>query len=517
MPEPVTTEARFTLGYRPALDGVRAIGVISVMAFHGGFKRSYGGYLGVDVFFVLSGFLITSLLVAEHDSKGNISLTRFYSRRMRRLLPALFVMLAAVAIYAHFADGNGETLGINRDVIGTVLYVANWVAMSTYGFTHNMLSHTWSLSIEEQFYFVWPIVVLLLLRWRTPRWAIVTLTGVGFLLSCLERAVQMSHVRTVTPRIFFGTDTRGGTLLAGCFLALVVSWDVIPRAAKRLAVPAMAVGLVALAFAFTSFRYAAAPNGAFSEGITLVAVATMLVIFGAVYAPSSALGRVLSFRPIVWIGKVSYGLYLWHVPVDRIFREGGTTLGLNHFGIQCLRLAITLSIVTVSFYVLERPIRHGWRPQFAWARAIGAWFNRNPKPGRVVVFASVALVVSLLIAGLVHTSRTTRAAANALAPAVPGGSDGRPFTLSPATVAPGGLVAASGDACPGAATKVVFALEPAGAAPILYGDSTVKAGGTWQAGITVPPTAKPGTYVVKATCKAGGRTFAYADHQLRVG
>ncbi|HZN13896.1 MAG TPA: acyltransferase [Acidimicrobiales bacterium] len=507
-----TPAPRFELGYRRGLDGVRSIAILSVMAFHAGYTRSYGGYLGVDVFFVLSGFLITSLLVADHDRRGGISLARFYSRRARRLLPAMLLMLTAVAIYAQFDPGTIETRGVNRDVIATILYVANWMAVTTYGFTHNMLSHTWSLSIEEQFYMVWPLVLLLLLRSRVPRWAVVAIAGGGYLVSCLERTVQMSHVPVVSPRIFFGTDTRGGTLLIGCFLALVFSWDMVPRAARLFAVPAIVGGVGYLVFAFVSFRYAAAPNGAFSEGITLVGLATALIVFGVVAAPDSLPSRVLSLGPLVWIGKVSYGLYLWHLPVDRLVREGQHTFGLNHWQIQTVRLLITFAIVTVSYYVLEQPIRHGWRPGFAWARAAGDWFNRNVALGRALVLGAAALVLTTLITGLVHTTRNAREASAGTPPV----AIRRTVTITPTRVAPGGTATATGQGC--RSGKIGFAVVPAPAgAPLFYGSGVVDAGGGWQAVVAVPATVAPGPYLVRVTCRTGTASFEYVARDLRVG
>jgi peptidoglycan/LPS O-acetylase OafA/YrhL len=515
VPEPVTPAVRFTLGYRPELDGVRAIAITSVMAFHAGYVRSYGGYLGVDVFFVLSGFLITSLLVAEHDTKGGISLSRFYSRRARRLLPALFIMLAAVAIYARIEPWF-ETIGVNRDVIGAVMYIANWVSVATYGLAHhNILAHTWSLSIEEQFYLVWPLILMLLLRTRLPHWSLIALTGGFFVASCIERAVLLSRVDTVTPRIFFAIDTRGGTLLAGCFLALVVAWGKVPRVLARLAMPILLGGVTALTFAFTSFRYSAAPNGAFSEGITVVAIATVALIFGVIHAPDSWATRVLRFRPIAWIGKVSYGLYLWHLPIDRIVREGGQhTFGLNHWQLQVARILITLAVVVPSFYLIEQPIRHGWRPSFGAARALGHWFSERPALTRNLALSSAAVTIFVLSLGLVHTSRTADAqlAASGVRPTA------RRITVSPASVRTGGTVTAFGGGCGSSSNNAVgLAIVTApGGLPVTYGRATPGATGAWHADVKLPPSAGRGTYRLRAECRADSDQFRYPEREFTV-
>jgi peptidoglycan/LPS O-acetylase OafA/YrhL len=364
------TAATKPLGYQPSLDGVRAIAVIAVMTYHAGMTHVRGGYLGVDVFFVLSGFLITSLLVTEFGRDGHIKLSRFYTRRLRRLLPAVLVMLAFVAVYVQRFPHEKYSIGVHRDVVGTLLYVANWVAVAhsrvDQGF--NMLAHTWSLSIEEQFYFVWPLALFLLLRARAPRALVVGLTGGGYVVACVERVVLLHRAGRVTPWLFFSTDARGGTLLLGCFLGLVISWGLVPQWTKRFAVPATFIGLAALAYAFISVRYAFAPHRAFTEGLGLIGVSTALVIFGVVTSPNNVAARLLALPPVVWIGKVSYGLYLWHLPIFVIIRQDNHDLGLNTWQIHIVQFAVTLAIVTASYYVIEQPIRHGWRPSLGRRR-----------------------------------------------------------------------------------------------------------------------------------------------------
>jgi len=376
VPEPVSPDIRFELGYRPALDGVRAVAVIAVMAFHAGINHAYGGYYGVDVFFVLSGFLITSLLVAEFDHHRAIKLSRFYIRRARRLLPAVLMVLAFVACYRLVYPGDIASRGVGRDLFATLFYVANWVTLAHQKtFTGvNMLSHTWSLSIEEQFYLCWPLILFLMLRSRLSRRAIAAITLLGFLASCVERVVLLHRAGHVTPWMSFGTDARGGTLLAGCFLGLVVSWGMVPAWVRRLAVPGLFAGLAFYAYAFISTRYAyAVPHRAYTEGLPLIALASVAVIYGVVTAPDNLATRALALPPVVWIGKVSYGLYLWHLPIDRIIRPGNHDLGLSIWPLQLLRLAITLVIVTASFYLIEQPIRHGAWP---WQRRV------SPAPRR---------------------------------------------------------------------------------------------------------------------------------------
>jgi peptidoglycan/LPS O-acetylase OafA/YrhL len=356
------TESRFRLGRRPALDGVRAVAIIPVMGFHAGLGWADGGYLGVDVFFVLSGFLITSLLLEELDLTHHIRLAHFYARRALRLLPALAVLLILVGLYAVIRPNQLENQTAGTDILGTMFYVFNWVLVRG-GARLRMLSHAWSLSIEEQFYLLWPLTLVVLTKFRVSRPAIAAVTVVGFAASLITRIIIIGGVDRASPRLNVGLDTRGGALLVGCFLALAFSlgWVPMTRLARQIAGAAGVIALVWLVWMLAGDRYAAIvavtdPSRVYVEGLLLLEAATAVIIVSVILAPNAVVARVLSLAPIVWIGQVSYGLYLFHYPVDRVFRQGAIELGLDDWQLQIVRLAVTLAITTASFYLVERPM-----------------------------------------------------------------------------------------------------------------------------------------------------------------
>ena len=356
--------APFKLGRRPPLDGLRAIAILGVIGFHYGPTKIAGGYLGVDVFFVLSGFLITSLLVQERENKGGISLPAFYLRRARRLLPALGIMLVAVAVYGAIYPHRPESAHLWRDIAAAVFYVANWVHGVGHTLETGLLAHTWSLSVEEQFYLIWPAVLVLLLARKASRRTIAIVLGVGIVASFVD-ANLLYHAGVNPPRLAYGLDTRGIGLLIGCLLGLAVGWQVIPERVRRWAVFTPWIGLAMLAVVFLSHRYLLVPQHAFREFVEappIVDLATALIIFGVVYADRTLPARALSIPVAVWIGQVSYGLYLWHFPMGEWVERAHFNLGLGDAGLQFMKLVATLVVVTLSFYLVERPILEGRRP-----------------------------------------------------------------------------------------------------------------------------------------------------------
>ena len=335
--------------------------MVAVLLYHGGVERAGGGFLGVDVFFVLSGYLITSLLLAEGGATGRIDLRAFWIRRARRLLPALALVLAAVAVYAAVAAAGDEVARIRRDGLATLLYVANWrmvIGGDSYFETlavPSPLRHAWSLAIEEQWYVVWPLVVGLV--WRRPR-RLLAVTLVGAAAS----AVVMAAVSSDPSRAYYGTDARAQALLLGGALALVPAW----RGARHAGVLGLAVvtAMVVLVDDATTWLY--------RGGFTLVAVASAAVVAAAV-APDGPVRALLSTRALRAVGRTSYGLYLWHWPLfvlltpDRAGVDGGALLAV--------RLAVTGAVAYLSYSLVERPIREGRlrlpRPRVA-APALGA-------------------------------------------------------------------------------------------------------------------------------------------------
>jgi peptidoglycan/LPS O-acetylase OafA/YrhL len=384
------------------LDGLRAIAILAVIAFHYGPSRVPGGFLGVDVFFVLSGFLITALLVQERSTTGAISLPAVYGRRARRLLPAAGVMLAFVAAYGLLFPDRPETQHVWRDIAAALFYVANWVHASAGQATGGLLDHTWSLSVEEQFYLLWPAGLFLLLRRRLSRRTIISIVAAGALAAMTWSYNLLDRSGGNQFRVGYGLDTRGAALLVGCVLGLAVGWRMIPAWLRRLAPLAPWLGLPVLAYAFVAPRYAFG-NGsyypAFVEAPILVALATALCIFGLVLAPRALPARVLSWSVAVWIGRVSYGLYLWHAVIGAIISPDNVTFGLPDPAVQLVRAVTTLVLVVLSFYLVEQPILNGWRPQSPrfeqwWATR---WFGL-PAPLPVATALVVAGITAIAVA-----------------------------------------------------------------------------------------------------------------------
>ncbi|MCV7145268.1 acyltransferase family protein [Mycobacterium riyadhense] len=369
----------------PALDGLRAIAVALVLVGHGGIPGVSGGFIGVDIFFVLSGFLITSLLLDELGRTGRIDLTGFWIRRARRLLPALVLMVLTVAAARELLPYQALT-GLRSDAIAAFLWIANWrfVAQQTDYFTQGAppspLQHTWSLGVEEQYYLVWPlllIAVTLLLAARAKRYFAKTTVGhvrfatfviatLGAIASAAAAIVFTSD--TTRDRIYFGTDTRAQALLVGAAASalLVRDWPSLNRGwclirtrwGRRIARLLPIVGLAGLA-AIT--HYATGSAGEFRHGLLIVvATAAVLVVAPVALEQRGLVARILAWRPLVWLGTISYGVYLWHWPIFLALngeRTGWTGLGL--FGARC---ALTVAVAFASWWLIEQPIRR-WRPE----------------------------------------------------------------------------------------------------------------------------------------------------------
>ena len=332
--------------------------ILAVIGVHYGPNKVPGGFLGVDVFFVLSGFLITALLLQEREATSRVSLSSFYARRARRLLPALVLVLAAVAVYGVLEPHRPENAHVWRDTLAALFYVADFVQAAARHVESGMLSHTWSLSIEEQFYLVWPALLVLLIHRGASRRAIAWFVAIGAASTFADAYLLLGWGATTT-RVQFGIDSRGGGLLIGCLLGLLVVWDLVPGRLERVAPAAAWIGLPVLAWAFLTPRYgfvAAQSYRQFVEAPLLVDLATAAVIFGIVFAPQTLMARGLSIGPMTWIGRVSYGLYLWHVPVGHVVSPGRLSLGLGSAGTNLVRTVVTLTIVTFSYYVVERPL-----------------------------------------------------------------------------------------------------------------------------------------------------------------
>jgi peptidoglycan/LPS O-acetylase OafA/YrhL len=363
---PATT----SLTHRPALDGVRAIAVLGVLLYHGGVALP-GGYLGVDVFFVLSGYLITSLLLLEWLRRDRIALGTFWFHRARRLLPALVLVLLVVAAYAAWLAPDIVRDRLRGDIVATLAYVANWHFVVTgisyferYA-TPTPLLHTWSLAIEEQFYLVWPLVLLLLLT-RGPRsgWSqrVMAVSVVGALASTVLMAVL--HQPGLDPsRVYYGTDTRAQALLVGAAGAVVAvrrNWWA-PRPRRAATSPGFTAAGVVGAVAVGAF-FALAPDTAdwmYRGGFLLVAVASLALVVAAAAPVRNPVERVLAVAPLRALGTISYGVYLWHWPIYVMLTPART--GLEGTALLALRLAVTFVVSAFSYVLVERGIR-SWTP-----------------------------------------------------------------------------------------------------------------------------------------------------------
>ena len=385
--EPVRT----TIPHVRALDGLRGLAVVGVLLYHG--NHLTGGYLGVDLFFVLSGFLITSLLLAEHRGSGRVALGAFWARRARRLLPAAGLLLVGVALYCLVFAEPIELARIRGDALATIGYVANWRAIyagQSYFelFTSpSPLQHTWSLAIEEQFYVLWPLLFVGLAKLaprRTPHLvlgAALGLGGVSALMMVLLRDPANLN------RAYYGTDTRAYALFAGIAVAAAVAiWGHARDPVTRVAVEVCAaVSVLVLAVMWT--RLDAQTERLYVGGFALAGAAAALVILAATNPQRGPIARVLSVAPLCWLGVISYGLYLWHWPVDIVLNADRT--GITGWPLFALRTGVAIGIAVLSYRFLELPIRRG------------AWRIRRPVALIPAMAGAVIAVIFVTTAGAV--------------------------------------------------------------------------------------------------------------------
>jgi peptidoglycan/LPS O-acetylase OafA/YrhL len=378
--QPLSPGRRRRIPYSPALDGLRGAAVVAVLLFHGGVSWAQGGFLGVDAFFVLSGFLITSLLVQEWRDDGGIALGAFWARRARRLLPALLAVVALVAAYAVWAAPADARPGLRLDGLATLGYVANWrfvLSGATYFGRAELpspLRHTWSLAIEEQFYLAWPLVVAALFRrgWSTAR--LLAASAAGVLASALLMAA-LFHPGSDPSRVYFGTDTHGQPLLVGAALAFALAaWrKPVRRGLDRLDGLAW-VGAAVLLVSWVLGRGDDA--WLYRGGFLLVALATAAVVAAVVTSPRGQMSRALSWEPLVVVGRLSYGLYLYHWPL--FLWLNGERTGLNGLPLLVLRLVVTVAVSVLSYRFIELPVRRGALSNLGLAMVLPGRRRRPP-------------------------------------------------------------------------------------------------------------------------------------------
>jgi len=347
------------LGYVPELDGTRGLAILLVMGNHLPFgqHRSLlpGGFVGVDLFFALSGFLITTLLVQEFDRTGSIRLGRFYLRRALRLGPALIAMLIAIGLSGFLIYDPGRAREIGFDALIALSYISNWYRI----FSPNQLglfAHTWSLSVEEQFYLLWPLILVLLLRRSTRRRSIIFMAAAATLLSWLVNVYLALHLAQWHRYIHlcFGLDSRGGALMIGCILGIILSSGLLNESARKILqkqlvilAPLSLVLLVAYAIFSGSIGRAF-----FYFGFAVVSLLAGILILDVQISPASRFKQLMRMKWLVWVGSVSYGLYLWHWPIF----FGMSRFGCSGWTVLFIGGPLTFLFVLISYYRLEKPV-----------------------------------------------------------------------------------------------------------------------------------------------------------------
>ena len=375
----VEQESGARLGHEPALDGLRGLAVLAVLAFHLGPRLHVGGgYLGVDLFFVLSGFLITTLLVQEWRGSRHIRLGAFWMRRARRLLPAVVVLVGAVGLYAAISVAYGDRF--RADALGTLLYVQNWHNIVDPTAYPSPLNHAWSLAVEEQFYLVWPLVTIACLRWRRNLGALVAVTVTGIVLSVAAGWVLAA--RGSVEHAYAGTDARMHEILIGALLACALGSRLDPR---RQGTWLDALGIAGLIALLAAFLLAPGHTDArlYMGGNVLFALAAICVIAAALHPKRGATHFVLSIPALRWVGLISYGLYLWHWPVDLVLTP--ERLGVGFWPSVIIRTGTAFAIAAASYYWIELPIRRGEFP----------FRTRLPRPSLTPIVAT-ALAIAVL-------------------------------------------------------------------------------------------------------------------------
>jgi len=425
------------MGYLPGLDGLRALAIIGVLLYHAGIDWLPGGFLGVDVFFVISGFLITSLVLEEYDRSGRIDFKRFYLGRARRLLPAVVVLLIVVGIAVLFVYQDALS-AFRQDALATIFYVNNWwYVLVDQSYFESMgrpplLKHLWSLSVEEQFYLIWPVVALLLVRsgGRPLVRRIALLLAVASTVWMAVIAIRNGYPVDADPsRAYFGTDSHSMGLLVGAALATV--WRPgrlsthIPRGTQ---VIVTGTGIVALAVVVAFYLFVGEFTPWLYRGGFLALAFFTTVLIAAVTHPASVLGPALGVGVLRYLGRRSYGIYLWHWPIFMVTRPGIDVPWSEPVAFAA-RLALTLGIAELSYRLVEMPIRRG-----ALGRAWKA-FRSGSKTGLRALGTLVAAGLVTVLAGsvaiaLVANPGTGR---DAVAPDVAeamGIADGGPLEVS---------------------------------------------------------------------------------------
>lgn len=398
MPKPIKNSSR----YMPGLDGLRAIAVLAVIAYHLNLDWVPGGLLGVTMFFVLSGYLITDILLKQLGQNKQLDLKTFFIRRARRLLPAMFAMIALVSIWLWISDA-GRLLSLRGDIGSALLYISNWWLIfhkvsyfESFG-PPSPFGHLWSLAVEEQFYLLWPLLLALIVRFVPKRGKLALWTLGAAALSAAAMAV-LYQPGADPSRIYYGTDTRAFALLIGAALAIVwPSWKLKETISARSRFSLDAIGTIGLAIILVMInRTGEYSSFLYQGGMVLLAIATAVVV-AALAHPASRLSRIIGSKVLTWIGVRSYGIYLYHYPII-VLTTPTAEIGEFQPVRVMIQIALTFILAELSWRFVEEPIRHGKLDKAAGM--IKRQFMHQMRKPRMVknisYFAAMVLIFSVM-------------------------------------------------------------------------------------------------------------------------
>lgn len=404
MPKPIRGNSRYMAG----LDGLRAIAVLGVIAYHLNLSFLPGGFLGVGVFFVLSGYLISNLLSAEWEKNDKIDFKNFWAKRARRLFPALLIMVVLIVGYITLFLSN-RLPSIKGDTISSILYYNNWYLI----FRHvsyfakfgppSPFGHMWSLSVEGQFYLIWPLLIVLGFRYIKNKNMLFILTVILALTSAI--AMTLIYKPGVDPsRVYYGTDTRAFALLIGSALALIwPSQKLKENIKKKQRIFLDSIGIIGLIIVILMFFVINEYDPFLYQGGMLVLTIATAVLIASLAHPSTIIGKALGCKPLRWLGARSYGIYLWHYPIIALTNPLVNTHGINIWRV-ILQVSASIIVAAISWKYVEEPIRHGA------LKNIWSQFNKNSRNNSKLTGAPIKtwaiLATSAIVFGIFFISIT---------------------------------------------------------------------------------------------------------------
>ncbi len=351
--------APVSVAYVPQLDGLRGLAVVLVVIYHAGYltagwgPRPFpGGFIGVDLFFALSGFLITTGLVGQLERRGRIDFGLFATRRVRRLVPALVFAVVGVTVLLPIVGNKFDFDAVRNSVIGSLLFVSNWQQAAGWHYQFE-LTHTWSLAVEAQFYLVWPLVLGAASALRVPRRVFAAIVLLAAIAVGVHRWRMWTDKAHFLP-LYIRTDTRADVILLGCLGALAVAWGWLgPAAGRRLRVPVLlALGLIL----FACLEFETGDSRLYHGWFSIIAVSCATLVVAAVLDPEWVVHRFWRQPALIMLGKRSYSLYLWHVPIFLFVAE--------HMGDRPVWMRLVVGIIPaaalteVSYRFVERRFRY---------------------------------------------------------------------------------------------------------------------------------------------------------------